>query len=271
MDWIIFPDEAVFRKVEESKGRVYLLEWKASDKKVFFWMQEQSADKDSEYCLKMNQYFNNPPEPGQSDMGGSSLGGLGNLDSDVLLQMLEGNRGSSGGASNVSSQPVANREEATRAPVNNNNNPVPVANPPKVENRLPKGPGGSLLQKSDLEQFLRNITMVKGPSLGKVLNTEAIIQSGILNDEDAQKTLLQYLPKEEQDDPENLISTLRSPQFRQTIGVFNAALNDGQISLFLSSLGLDPSSLSPNAGVLDLLKALAKKNAPKKDDMDTSK
>jgi 26S proteasome regulatory subunit N13 len=38
-DQIIFPQEATFKKVEQSSGRVYLLSFKHDDRKFFFWMQ----------------------------------------------------------------------------------------------------------------------------------------------------------------------------------------------------------------------------------------
>lgn len=35
-------------------GRVYVLKWKNSTKKIFFWMQEPKEDNDEEYCKKIN-------------------------------------------------------------------------------------------------------------------------------------------------------------------------------------------------------------------------
>jgi len=61
-DLIVFPDEAVFKHVKQcATGRVYLLEYKTSSRKLFFWMQEPSDAKDEENATKINQYMNNPP------------------------------------------------------------------------------------------------------------------------------------------------------------------------------------------------------------------
>lgn len=57
-DLIVFPDDAIFRKVEESNGRVYLLDFKTSDQKLFFWMQEPDAEKDAELAKKVNEGIN---------------------------------------------------------------------------------------------------------------------------------------------------------------------------------------------------------------------
>jgi len=92
MNLIIFPGEATFRKVEEAKGRVYVLEWKTTDKKLFFWVQEPKDDKDKENCDNINKFINDPPQPTQNTGGLSGLGGLGALngmDQAHLRQLLQ--------------------------------------------------------------------------------------------------------------------------------------------------------------------------------------
>jgi hypothetical protein len=62
---IIFPEEATFKRVKQSTGRVFLLEFSATGRKMFFWVQEPKDDKDEEYVTKINQFINNPPVPDQ--------------------------------------------------------------------------------------------------------------------------------------------------------------------------------------------------------------
>ncbi|WVZ54741.1 hypothetical protein U9M48_005495 [Paspalum notatum var. saurae] len=59
-DQIVFPDEAVFEKVTESSGRVYILKFKHDSRKFFFWMQEPNADRDTQICIQINAYINRP-------------------------------------------------------------------------------------------------------------------------------------------------------------------------------------------------------------------
>jgi hypothetical protein len=107
-DLIIFPDDAEFKRVDACKdGRVYVLKFKNSSKRNFYWLQEPSDEKDEENCTKINEFINNPPTPG-SRSGGSGAGALADIsamnDSDLqnllnnmspqqMMQLLSGGVG----------------------------------------------------------------------------------------------------------------------------------------------------------------------------------
>lgn len=75
-DLIIFPDDIEFKKVGQcTTGRVFILKFKSSTQKLFFWMQEPKEDRDEEFCKKVNDYLNNPPAPGSTPSGSSSRAG----------------------------------------------------------------------------------------------------------------------------------------------------------------------------------------------------
>uniref|UniRef100_V5HIF6 Proteasomal ubiquitin receptor ADRM1 homolog n=1 Tax=Ixodes ricinus TaxID=34613 RepID=V5HIF6_IXORI len=84
-DLIIFPDDAEFKKVAQcTTGRVYVLKFKSSSRRCFYWMQEPKNDKDEELVRKVNEFLNNPPMPGSSRGGAGGAGGSGtSLQSDL--------------------------------------------------------------------------------------------------------------------------------------------------------------------------------------------
>jgi len=100
-DLIIFPDDVNFKHIPPARisaarcDRIYVLKFKASTRKFFFWMQEPKSDKDAEFAEKVNNLLNNPPAPG-SRGGGGSMGSLGDLEGlgdsrGADLQSLLGN------------------------------------------------------------------------------------------------------------------------------------------------------------------------------------
>merc|ERR1711981_1249160 len=123
-DLIIFPDDVEFKKVSQcTTGRVFILKFKNSTRKLFFWMQEPKDEKDDEFCKKVNDYLNNPPALGSSSSRGGSGGGgsggipgldlsnlgdselrslLNNMSQSQLMQLFGGGGGALGAASSSS-------------------------------------------------------------------------------------------------------------------------------------------------------------------------
>jgi len=85
-DLIIFPDDVMFKHIPPAKisaarcERIYVLKFKASSRKFFFWMQEPKSDKDTELASKVNNLLNNPPAPGSRSGAGGSMGSLEGLE-----------------------------------------------------------------------------------------------------------------------------------------------------------------------------------------------
>jgi len=108
-DWIIFPEDCEYVRVPQcTTGRVFLLKFKSSNKKSFFWMQEPKVDKDESYCRKVNEYLNNPPTPGsQTGRGSGNERDLQSLLSSMSQQQLMQLFGNVGGMSGLSSLMVS--------------------------------------------------------------------------------------------------------------------------------------------------------------------
>lgn len=93
-DLIIFPDDCEFKKVDQCKtGRVYILKFKSSNRKLFFWMQEPETEKDDDFCRRINEILNNPPSANSSGSGRTEEGlqyMLNNMSQQQLMQLFGG-------------------------------------------------------------------------------------------------------------------------------------------------------------------------------------
>ncbi|XP_063220845.1 LOW QUALITY PROTEIN: proteasomal ubiquitin receptor ADRM1-like [Bacillus rossius redtenbacheri] len=105
-DLIIFPDDCEFKRVAQcTTGRVYILKFKSSSRKYFFWLQEPKTDKDEELCRRVHEALNNPPTPGAQRSGGATPDGdlqnlLNNMSQQQLMQLF-GGVGQIGGLSSL--------------------------------------------------------------------------------------------------------------------------------------------------------------------------
>ncbi|ALC41951.1 CG13349 [Drosophila busckii] len=109
-DLIVFPDDFEYKRVDQCKsGRVYVLKFKSSSRRMFFWMQEPKTDKDDEHCRRINELLNNPPSAHQRGGGGSGSEGtdlqymLNNMSQQQLMQLF-GGVGQMGGLSSLLGQ-----------------------------------------------------------------------------------------------------------------------------------------------------------------------
>jgi Proteasome complex subunit Rpn13 ubiquitin receptor len=63
-DYFVMPQDVILKKVTTGKenDRVYLLKWLGAgvDRKLMFWMQDKSPEKDDENCKKFNDFIANP-------------------------------------------------------------------------------------------------------------------------------------------------------------------------------------------------------------------
>lgn len=104
-DLIIFPDDCEYVRVPQcTTGRVYLLKFKSTNRKFFFWLQEPRTDKDEDNCKRINELLNNPSSAVQSttnpDQDLQSL--LNNMSQSQLMQLFSSSgMGQMGGLSSL--------------------------------------------------------------------------------------------------------------------------------------------------------------------------
>ncbi|KAI8638910.1 proteasome complex subunit Rpn13 ubiquitin receptor-domain-containing protein [Parasitella parasitica] len=85
-DLIIFPDEAEFRQITQcTTGRVYLLLFKTSNERHFYWMQSKTGEKDKEIAERVNELIRDP----EANMNASSRFGQPKSHAE-LMRLLDG-------------------------------------------------------------------------------------------------------------------------------------------------------------------------------------
>ncbi|KAL9442265.1 hypothetical protein AB3S75_020715 [Citrus x aurantiifolia] len=223
-DQIVFPHEAVFEKVNQASGRVYILKFKTDDRKFFLWMQEPKAEEDSQLCNSVNYFINRPLVFVNEE----------ELDASVPLQVSE-DMVEDDVSSRAGNLVVPNLGGEAISDVTSSSGPV------KLE---------------DLQRIFSNIGPADitedpdgGLGLGDILKPDLIMP--LIETLPLEQRLAPYLP-EGQWTPEELLELLQSPPFRQQVDSFTYVLKTGQIDL--SQFGVDPSKYKFT--VLSFLEAL---------------
>ncbi|EDW10630.1 proteasomal ubiquitin receptor ADRM1 homolog isoform X2 [Drosophila mojavensis] len=269
-DLIVFPDDFEYKRVDQCKsGRVYVLKFKSSSRRMFFWMQEPKTDKDDEHCRRINELLNNPPSAHQRGGGGSGSEGtdlqymLNNMSQQQLMQLF-GGVGQMGGLSSLLGQ-MNSRTPSSRTAVSsggggggsaglqtpeNVNVPRTVSAPSKPSkssgNRSTSGGAGNAQSDAAGGAGGGSGGGVVGGSLavdadgsGRSLNidlstalsgAEAINQ--LISDPERVKSLIVHLPESEdadEDRKQQIKDHISSPQFQQALAQFSNALQSAQL------------------------------------------
>ncbi|XP_018562043.1 proteasomal ubiquitin receptor ADRM1 homolog isoform X1 [Anoplophora glabripennis] len=294
-DLIIFPDDCEYIKVPQcTTGRAYLLKFKSSNKKFFFWLQEPRTDKDDDNCKRINELLNNPSSAVQSsgnpDQDLQSL--LNNMSQSQLMQLF-GGAGQMGGLSSllgtirspnsgsartnptpalthrtVPSTPTTNTSTNQTTPSAGQTTPqntsIPTVTPdapsrPRTTTRpaetTPTTGSTNPIQLSDLQNFLQGI--------GPVPPEEGQRQSGVLSNPETLQQLQNHLPAVDGSTQEALRSTLASPQFQQAVSQFSSALESGQLGPVVSQLAVNSEAVAAasQGNMQGFVKALEKGNS----------
>lgn len=301
-DLITFPDDFEFKRVDQCKtGRVYVLKFKTSTRRMFFWMQEPKTDKDEDLCRRVNDTMNNPPTATRG--GGGESGDLqymlNNMSQQQLMQLFGGvgqmgglssllgsmNRSSdNSSARSVSSTPTSNRSAANNS---STNAAAPVVSTPEnTSSALPRTPAApnkgskksaaARVTLPDLQNYLSALSP-EGTGANRSLNVDLSTAlagadniSQILNDTERAESLATHLPNTGTEEPakQKVKETLSSPQFQQALSLFSSALQSGQLGPVVSQFQLSSEAVAAaNTGDLEqFIKALEKSATDKKPD-----
>jgi len=249
-DLIIFPEEAEMVSVPECQtGRIYLLKFKSSSQKLFFWMQNASDSKDNEHIDRVNKLINDPtsaiaeqaggsPSVGHDDAadvlsllgsGGQELG----LTQEQIYQFLQ----SAGGVGSVSLSNGGD-DHATMTITAGDTLDVPALD-------------------SDLLRALKDV--VEGTSVaddapltsdvGEVLSADEI--GSILNDQEISQAVFPTIPYVKDRSADQVNTLVQEEAFRTSLRKLEAAYRAEELEPFAEALNLESSG-----GLASFIKAL---------------
>ncbi|CEG74482.1 hypothetical protein RMATCC62417_09690 [Rhizopus microsporus] len=212
-DFIIFPEEAEFIRVEQcTTGRVYVLKFKSSNQKQFYWMQSKSDEKDSDIVRRVNQVIDDPSSAAEQN-------GFDNNAQSDFMQILSG-----GGQDDL---------------------------PMSQENLLQfiqnaSGLGSSLSRQAEiltssrwnqLKEKLDRISVEEQAQLniGDVLNTDAV--NTILSDDDIRNALFPFVSaSDSRRTPEQVQQLVQNQQFQNRLQTIHKAIQQDELNSILEDL-----------------------------------
>lgn len=246
LDLMLFPDDANWRRVEEcTTGRVYVLEFKTGTRN-FFWLQEPSTAKDEENAGLINDHINNRVPAGGANANANLNSLFGQLGGGTGAAYEQLSRGASSGST---STPTSSTPTTTRASTTAATSATASSLSSRLNDVMSRIPSGTPAPPQ--------------PRLADVVNTQDVISSGALSEEDILSELQKHLPEGESN---SVIDTLRSPQFKQAVNQLNAILKQSPQSLptLLATFGIPNPSEPAGTRIETFLKAI--NDAAKKED-----
>uniref|UniRef100_A0A0D9WKK7 Uncharacterized protein n=1 Tax=Leersia perrieri TaxID=77586 RepID=A0A0D9WKK7_9ORYZ len=235
-DQIVFPEEAVFEKVTQSPGRVYILKFRHDSRKFFFWMQEPNADDDSQICRQVNANINRP------------------LDGEAVSIEAE-----------MSHEDTADDDISSRA-----GNLVDQSMTADLAGEVTSAAGPVRLE--DLQRILSAIQPSDavadpdaGLGLGDILKPDLVLP---LMETLPIEQLESYLP-EGPWTAADILELLQSPPLRQQVEAFTHVLRTGQIDL--AQFGVDPNKFTVASFLEALEDSVAKASGAGEKDSESQK
>ncbi|KAJ1881827.1 hypothetical protein LPJ57_001358 [Coemansia sp. RSA 486] len=287
---IVVPGDVTLEKVPQSSGRVYVLKFKSSSRRDFFWMQEDDETADRGLIKKANVVLNigsdqfdddeedddmddeeeeeeeeqQQQQQTQRQRTPAALGRRNSREGEVLSRHREQSalaRESPGLQTSLASAQVGG--------VPGGNLRRPSHQP--GEDITPMG--SNIMDPERLRNLRRLISGIDVPEeysqpggshgalhLGDVLTLDNL--SAVLADERLRNALFPTLPDGVPHDREALEQVVRSPQFQQALASLSYVLETGQIAPLVSQLGLD---VEASTSVAAFLRAVQKKAEKEKD------
>ncbi|KAG1471680.1 hypothetical protein G6F56_001980 [Rhizopus delemar] len=213
-DFIIFPEEAELVRVDQcTTGRVFVLKFKSSSQKQFYWMQSKSDEKDEELVRKVNQTINDPSSA-------SDQSGFENSAQSDFMQMLSG-----GGQGDIE----MSQENLLQF--------IENAGLSSLSSSLPRQQHISSSAWEHLREILDETSVEEHVSLdiGDALNADAV--NTIMADVDIRSALFPFVSiSDTKRTSEQVEQLVQEQQFQNRLQAINKAIEQDQINALIEDL-----------------------------------
>ncbi|CAO3683071.1 unnamed protein product [Rhizopus stolonifer] len=210
-DFIIFPEEAELVRVDQcTTGRVFVLKFKSSSQKQFYWMQSKSDEKDEELVRKVNQTINDPSSA-------SDQSGFENSAQSDFMQMLSG-----GGQGDIE----MSQENLLQF--------IENAGLSSLSSSLPRQQHISSSAWEHLKEILDGTSVEEHVSLdiGDALNADAV--NTIMADVDIRSALFPFVSiSDTKRTSEQVEQLVQEQQFQNRLQAINKAIEQDQINALI--------------------------------------
>lgn len=245
-DLIVFPDEVVCKKVEKcTTGRVFILLFKDSSRKYFFWMQEPNQLKDEGLIKKLNDYVNGKTPSSASRMPRGlqfSASDQSSLHEELRALGLDENTLQEYLMDYSPSSRAENRTRGGRRSTRERDIENALAPPAPTDPEVASSTNAAAVELADLQRALESAQQAAGSVPADIDMSNAISRTSLLplfQNEALMKRLQAFLPESElftRNDYE-VVETITSPAFRQALREFNEAFATGQLGPLLKEFG----------------------------------
>ncbi|KAJ2077739.1 hypothetical protein H4R24_004944 [Coemansia sp. RSA 988] len=282
---IVFPGDVYLERVQQSSGRVYVLKFKSSSQRVFFWMQEPDAVADDALISRVNAVLGDGGEDDMDIYGAAEeededdesrlllhrhssreAEALSRHNEQLALAQSSDLHGSSLQSAQVGGVPGGNLRRSSQQ--------LPGGDVDPVDGRSAAGIGAS--QLGHLRQLLSDIQVPEGYGAraadGSRINLVDVLTpsnlSAVLEDSRLRSSLFPTLPDNIPHTRQGLDEVVRSPQFQQALDSLSYVLESGQLAPLVTQLGLDPTAGTSVGAFLEAIEKQLKNERPDRNEDD---
>ncbi|KAI9485951.1 MAG: proteasome complex subunit Rpn13 ubiquitin receptor-domain-containing protein [Benjaminiella poitrasii] len=231
-DFIIFPDEAELIRVNEcTTGRVYVLKFKSSSQKVFYWMQSKNDEKDEELVERVNQLIDDPQSASMGREGDLDYDGDANTD---LMQILSGGQGDLD--MNMTQDNLLQFLQ-NAGNLGNRSLSIHINRDNEDEDNVSQG---YILPRAKWTELGSRLAEINPPEEQAALDVEDALKADSLNHilhfSEIRTALFPFISESPERSEEEIRQLVQSQQFQQRLQVLNAALQQGILSDITSAI-----------------------------------